>query len=172
MQSSILPRNTLWLVLPPIAMCMLDFGLTLCGQSDRYWAGNFHDVNEGSPSFAHYLSLHPLVFVSAGVLWIAIFSALILLLPERLALTLVVAIVIGHMAGATTWLLYRFHLYQACNVLFLLTAGLIVFAFKRGQNTDGRAAVNWERTRLPGWTRWVVVAALIILPTWWFVIPR
>ena len=172
MQSSLLPRNTVWLVLPPIAMCLLDFGLTLYGQSERYWAGEFHVVNEGSPSFAHYLSVHPLAFVAAGILWIAMFSALILLLPERLALTLVVAIVIGHMVGAASWLMYRFNLYQACNVLILVTSWLIVFAFKRGQNTDGRAAFNWECTGLPGWTRWVVVATLIALPTWWFIIPR
>ncbi len=172
MQSSLLPRNALWLLLPPIAMCSLDFGLTLYGQSDAYWRGDFSAVNEGSPSFAHYLSLHPLAFVAAGILWIAIFSTVILLLPERFALTLVVAIVIGHMAGAATWLVYRFNLYQLCNALFLVTSGLIVLAFKRGQNADGRAAFNWELTGLPSWTRWIVVAALFALPTWWFIIPR
>ena len=61
MRSSLLPHNTLWLVLPPISLCVLDFGLTLYGQSVAYWDGDFDAVNEGSPSFAHYLSLHPLV---------------------------------------------------------------------------------------------------------------
>ena len=118
------------------------------------------------------MSLHPLIFVGAGFLWIAIVSALILLLPERIALTLTVAIVIGHMAGAATWLMYRFNLYQACNVLFLMTSALIVLTFKRGQNTDGRAAFNWEQTGLPSWTRWIVIALLAGLPLWWFIIPR
>ena len=172
MQSPLLPRNTLWLLLPPIALCSLDFGLTLYGQSDNYWQSNFHAVIEGSPSFARYLSIHPLVFIAAVILWITLFSALILLLPERFALTLVVAIVIGHMAGAASWLRFRFNLYQACNVLFLMVAVLIVFAFKCGQNADGRAAFNWERTGFPGWIRWVLIAGLFAIPFWWFIIPR
>jgi hypothetical protein len=172
MKQPYLPRNTLWLLLPPIALCSLDFGLTLYGQSAEYWAGNFSSVNEGSPSFAHYLTIHPLAFVAAAIFWVAIFSTLILLLPETLALTLVVAIVIGHLAGAATWLMFRFHLYQLCNVLFLTTSGLIVFAFKRGQNNDGRAALNWERTGLPNWTRWLLVAVLVALPIWWFILSR
>ena len=172
MEQTILPRNTLWLLLPPIALCSLDFGLTLYGQSDTYWNGDFSSVNEMSPSFARFLAIHPLTFVAAQLLWIAIFSVLILLLPEKLALTLVLAIVIGHMAGAATWLAYRFNSYQSCNVLFLATSGVIVFAFKRGQNNDGRAAFKWERTGLPSWTRWLLIAALISLPVWWFIIPR
>lgn len=172
METSWLPRNTLWLLLSPIVLCLLDIGLTLYGQSDAYWDRNFRSVNEMSPSFAGFLAIHPLVFVAAVILWIAIFSALILVLPEKLALTLVVAIVIGHMAGAATWLAYRFNSYQSCNVLFLATSSVIVFAFKRGQNNDGRAAFNWDRTGLPSWTRWIFVAALAALPMWWFIIPR
>ena len=41
MQQAILPRNALWLLLPPIALCSLDLGLTLYGQSTDYWAGNY-----------------------------------------------------------------------------------------------------------------------------------
>ncbi len=172
MNTGLLSRNALWLLLPPISLCVLDNGLTLYGQPDSYWAGDYSSVSEMSPSFNHFLSLHPLVYVAACLLWAAIFSALILLLPEMMALTVVVAIVIGHMAGAASWLAYRFHSYQSCNVLFLVTSGLIVVAFKRGQNNEGRSAINWARTRFPGWSRWLVIAALVALPLWWFVIPR
>jgi len=58
--------RAVWLVVPPAILCALDFGLTLYGQSDRYWAGNYTDVNEMSPSFARYLAIHPLAFVAAG----------------------------------------------------------------------------------------------------------
>jgi hypothetical protein len=167
----VLPRNALWLLLPPIVLCSLDFGLTLYGQPDAYWAGDRTSVNEMSPSFARFLSLHPAIFLAGGALWIAIFSALILLLPEWLALTVCVAIVMGHMAGAASWLAYQWRSYESCNLLFLITAGLIVVAFKRGQNADGRPAFDWERTGLPGWVRWAVVAALIVLPACWFLIP-
>jgi hypothetical protein len=172
MQQAILPRNALWLLLPPIALCSLDLGLTLYGQSTDYWAGNYSAVSEGSPSFAHYLSIHPLMFAGAGLLWMAFFSAVILLLPEKLALTLSIGVMLGHMAGAASWLMYRFGAYQMCNALFIVTAGLIVLAFKRGQRTDGRSAFDWERTGLPGWIRWLLIAVLALLPTWWFLIPR
>jgi hypothetical protein len=172
MKSQFLPFRAIWLVVPPIILCSFDFGLTLYGQSDAYWSGNYADVNELSPSFAYYLSIHPLAFVGVEVLWIAIFSSLILLLPEMLALTTAVAIVIGHMAGAATWFAYRFDNYQACNALFLITSAVVVFAFKRGQSDDGGSAVDWQRTGLPSWTRWLLVAGLIAFPVWWFLIPR
>jgi hypothetical protein len=172
MSQSLLPRNALWLLLPPIALCSLDLGLTFYGQPVEYWAGNYAAVQEVSPSFAYYMSIHPLVCLAVDLLWISIFSLAILLLPEKLALTVAVAVMLGHLAGAASWLIYRFKGYQYCNALFLATAALIVFAFKRGQRDDGRSAIDWERTGLPGWMRWVVIAALFVLPTWWFLIPR
>lgn len=172
MQTRFIPPNALWLLLPPIALYALDSGLTLYGQSDEYWAGNYADVNEMSPSFNYYLSVHPLVAGAAFLLWIFLFSAVILLLPEILAMMLSVAIVIGHMVGATSWLAFRLESYQACSLLFLVTAVVIVFSFKRGQNNDGRAAIDWGRTGLPEWTRWVLIAGLAALPVWWFLVPR
>jgi hypothetical protein len=171
-ERNLVARNALWLLVPPVVLCGLDFGLTFYGQSAEYWAGNYSAVNEMSPSFNYYLSVHPLMAGAAMLLWMFLFSALILLLPEMLALVLVVAIVIGHMVGATTWLAFSLRSYQACGVLFLLTSALIVFAFKRGQNSDGRAAFDWSRTGLPGWARWVVILLLAALPVWWFLVPR
>jgi hypothetical protein len=172
MRNSWFDRNTLWLLLPPIALCALDAGLTLYGQGAEYWSGNHAAVNEISPSFHDYLAVHPLVAAGAFLLWIGIFSAMILLLPELLALVVSMAIVLGHMVGAESWLAYRFHQYQACNALSLVTAALVVVSFKRGQNGDGRAALDWERTGLPGWVRWLAIAGLVVLPTWWFLVPR
>jgi hypothetical protein len=172
MQHSLLPRNALWLLLPPIALCLLDSSVTLYGQSVEYWDGNYAAVREGSPSFAYYMSIHPLVCLAADLLWISIFSLAILLLPETPALIVAVAIMLGHLAGAASWLVYQFNGYQYCNALFLVTAVLIVFAFKRGQRDDGRSAIDWERTGFPAWTRWVVIAGLCVLPIWWFLIPR
>lgn len=165
-------RRAFWLLVPPIALCLLDFGLTLAGQSRAYWNGNFTDINELSPSFAYYLTVHPLAFVAAGLLWIAIFSGLIMLLPEVLALIVAIAILFGHTVGALTWLMFRFHSYQACNLLFLVSATLVVYAFKKGQSNEGRSAIQWERTGLPEWCRWLVIATLATVPIWWFLIPR
>ncbi len=125
-----------------------------------------------SPSFQGYLAVHPLAAAAAFLLWIGIFSAIILLLPELLALVVSTAIVLGHMGGAESWLAFRFHQYQACNVVSLLTAALVVVSFKRGQNSDGRAAFAWSRTGLPSWLRWVLIGGLTVLPIWWFLVPR
>jgi hypothetical protein len=99
-------------------------------------------------------------------------AQIILLLPELIALAISTTVVLGHMAGAASWLAYRFDNYQACNALFLLTAVLIVVSFKKGQNAAGRAAIDWSRTGLPNFVRWMVIAALTILPLWWFLNPR
>ncbi len=172
MQHTLIRSRSLWLVVPPVFMCCLDFGLTLYGQSDVYWSGNYQDVNEISPSFGRYMSMHPMAFVAAGVLWIGVFSSLIALLPEKLGMTLSICIVLGHMAGAASWLAYRFGSYQSCNVLFLATAVVIVTAFNMGRSDSGQTLIDWSRAPVPTWTRWLLVAILILLPTWWFLIPH
>lgn len=166
------PVRAIWLAAPPALLCMLDAGLTLYGQSKGYWAGNYAEVNEFSPSFAQYLSIHPLAFVGANLLWILIFSVIVSLLPEVLALTVSIAIMIGHMGGAASWLAYHFHNYQACNGLFLVTAFIVAVSFKRGQSDDGASVIDWKRTGLPAWMRWALVAILSALPVWWFLVPH
>lgn len=172
MQPSLFRPRSLWLVVPPILLCCLDFGLTLYGQSDAYWAGNYSDVNEISPSFGKYLSTHPLAFVFAGLVWISIFSSLIAILPETIGMTISICVVIGHMTGAASWLAYRFGSYQSCNSLFLLTSIVIVVSFNRGRSDTGQTLIDWPRTRVPTWTRWVLAALLVVLPIWWFLIPH
>lgn len=172
MQPAVFRLRSLWLLVPPILLCCLDFGLTLYGQSDAYWSGGYRDVNELSPSFAKYLSMHPLAFACAGLVWIGIFSSLISILPDKIAMTISICVVIGHMTGAASWLAYRFGSYQACNALFLLTAVVIVGAFNLGRSDTGGTLIDWSRTRVPAWTRWVLAAILIVLPIWWFLIPH
>lgn len=165
------PRS-LWIVVPPILLCCLDFGLTLYGQSPAYWAGDYQDVNEVSPSFRVYLTIHPLVFVGMNLVWIAIFSSLIGILPEKIGMTISIAVVIGHMAGAASWLAFQFESYQACNALFLFTAIAIVTSFNMGRSETGQTLINWSRTPVPSWTRWILAALLIATPVWWFLIPH
>ena len=172
MKQSLFRPQSLWLVVPPTLLCCLDFGLTLYGQSDVYWRGDYRDVNELSPSFGTYLSMHPLAFVVAGLVWIGIFSSLIAILPEKIGMTISIGVLIGHMTGAASWLAYRFGSYQACNALFLLTAIVIVVAFNKGRSDTGRTLIDWSQTRVPAWTRWVLATLLVVLPIWWFLIPH
>ena len=165
------PRS-LWLVVPPIFLCSLDCGLTLYGQSEAYWAGQYRSVNELSPSFGQYLAIHPLAFVFADLVWICIFSTLIAILPEKVGMTISICVVIGHMAGAASWLAYRFGSYQSCNALFLLTSIAIVTSFNMGRSETGQTLIDWSRLPVPGWSRWILAAVLVIVPIWWFLIPH
>ena len=165
-------RDSAWLLLPPIAICALDIAITLYGQSDRYWAGDYASVNEVSPSFGRYLAIHPTAFIAAGMLWIVIFSLIIALLPRFWATFTSVGVVLGHMTGSTSWLVYRFGSYQSANVLFALTAFLLVLAFRRVDQRTSAAMIDWSRVPLPAWCRWVIIAILFALPAWWFFIPH
>jgi hypothetical protein len=172
MRDSLIRLQSLWIVIPPILLCCLDFALTLYGQSPAYWAGNYQAVNEISPSFRWYLETHPLLFAVMGMVWIGIFSTLIAILPEKIGMAISVAVVIGHMAGSATWLAYRLNSYQSCNALFLFTSIAIVTSFNMGRSDTGRTLIDWNRTNVPPWTRWILAAALVALPVWWFLIPH
>ena len=172
MKDSLFRPRSLWIVVPPILLCCLDISLTLFGQSPAYWAGNYQDVNEISPSFRVYLTTHPLVFAGMGLVWIAIFSSLIAILPEKVGMTISIAIVIGHTTGSATWLLYRFNFYLACIALCLFTSIAIVTSFNMGRSDTGETLIDWSRTPVPSWTRWILAVLLVAISLWWFLIPH
>src|SRR5437868_3340924 len=77
-----LRQRFLGLCLPPLVFCVLDFTLTLIGQPAEYWQGDRTSIIEGSPNFHYLLTVHPTDFVVGVLVWIAIFVALLLLLPS------------------------------------------------------------------------------------------
>jgi hypothetical protein len=160
------------LCLPPLALASLDAGLTLLGQSPEYWDGNYSRVNELSPTFHHLLATHPLAFAAGFAGWGLTFTGLILLLPQTLALATSLAVAVGHTWGASTWLLDRFHYgYQACNGLFILTAFALALGIRWGwgaaPSQEGLAVAG-----LPPVLRWSVIAALLGLVIYLFLLPR
>ena len=159
------------LCLPPLLLCALDGSLTLAGQSSDYWAGQFSQVNEGSPTFHHLLALHPAAFAAGIVCWAAMFAAVILLLPDLGALILSIAVTFGHMAGAATWLLWRFQFgYQACNALFLATAVVLGLGIRWCWR-----AVPEKEYKFRGWplgTRLLIATGLTVVGVYLFLWPR
>lgn len=101
---SVSKRMTKRSVLVPVSLCVLDMVLTLCGQSSAYWDGKFRDVTEASPAFAAYLAIHPVVFVVAGLVWIAVFTSLVTTLPALLGRVVATTVSIGHAVGSLAWL--------------------------------------------------------------------
>ena len=165
-------RSALWPLLPAIMLTIIGYGLSLLGQSPEYWQGNYLLANEATPTFAWLLSLHPIYFVLGVFFWIIIFWAVYVLLPETLALIFALTITIGNTAGAWSWLIYGFKISLLANILFIFTAAVIIFAFKRNYNPDARAVFDWQQTGLPDFVRWFLIVFLLAFPTWWFIIPR
>ena len=132
-------RRFLAFCLPAILVWSLDCTLTLCGQSEAYWAGgvagntdgvtSLHhygaSVNEVSPTSHYLLTLHPSAYIVGTVLEMVVLCALIMLLPTTFALITCLAATLGHTWGATTWLSRFPHGYQIGNGFFLVVAVIL-----------------------------------------------
>jgi hypothetical protein len=95
----------LWLCLPPLLIALLDAALTLHGQSEPYWSGDFSQPLELNPVGAWLLLQGPLTF-ALGVLFYALgLCSIMLILPGRPAFWLAVLMVLGHGVGVASWLL-------------------------------------------------------------------
>lgn len=148
----------LGLCLTPILFSILDATLTLTGQSAEYWAGHFSQVNEASPTFHQLLAIHPVAFAVGILAWIVIYSVLILLLPETLALIVSIAVTMGHTVGSATWIVYRFQFgYQAANGLFLVAAVALGLGIQLGWK-----AVPRDEYHLPLSMRMRSLASLVL----------
>lgn len=95
----------LWLCLPPFLFALLDAGLTLHGQPDPYWSGDYSHPLELNPVGAWLLRQHPLTFALGTFGWALGFSTIILTLPARPAFWLAVLLALGHGVGVASWLL-------------------------------------------------------------------
>lgn len=137
-------HRLLGLCLPPAIFCLADGAITLAGQSEAYWSGQYHLVNEGSPTFNQLLQIHPLAFVAGILGWAMVFSGIILLLPETLALIVSIAVTFGHTLGTATWILYRFQYgYQACNGLLLSSAIILGLGIRWGWKAQPPAGYRY-----------------------------
>jgi hypothetical protein len=110
---------------PPLVFCALDTSLTLFGQPAGYWA-DYRCVNEASTTFNLLLQIHPVAFAAGTLVWAMLFVAVILLLPDFLALITSIVVTFGHAAGAATWLMVRFHCGHQAFLGLLLVSQIIL----------------------------------------------
>jgi hypothetical protein len=115
-------RRKLWLCLPPFLFALLDAGLTLYGQPDPYWQGDYSYPLELNPAGFWLLHRHPLAFATGVVCWAVCFSALILRLSPRPAFWFALLLTLGHGVGVTSWLLRLGPGGYVLALLFLLAA--------------------------------------------------
>jgi hypothetical protein len=164
-------RRLLGLCLPPLVLCTLDVSMTLIGQSAAYWAGNYSRVIESSPTFNHLLQAHPLAFVAGCLVWAALFVAVILLLPDFLALVASIAVTFAHTVGASTWLIFRFQYgYQYCLWLYLsasMVLGVGIYLGWQAQPVQKHPLSIWSPV-----LRWMLIALLVGFAVYLFLWPR
>jgi hypothetical protein len=162
-------RRLLGLGLPCLAAFLLDTTQRLCAQPAVYWAGNYHYIlQEGTPFVRTLSTWHPLAAVGGYVLWAAILTALLLLVPRLLAVMLSIAVVFGHIAGAYSWsaqLLYRY-----LDIVFLFTGiGLGVGLHWYLKSSPPRNRKQLDRRPFPTVLRWASIVGLSALGYYLFV---
>jgi len=162
-------RRLLGLGLPCLAAFLLDTTQRLCAQPAAYWAGNYHYIlQEGTPLVRTLYTCHPLAAVGGYVLWAAIITALLLLVPRILAVMLSIAVVFGHIAGAYSWSAQLMDRYV--NVVFLFTGiGLGVGLHWYLKSSMHRNMEQLDRRSFPTVLRWSTIVALSAIGYYLFV---
>lgn len=134
--TAMMKRSHFWLCCGPAIFCVLDCVLTLHGQPQSYWAGQYHEAVEFNPPFLWLLRLHPLGFSFGVLVWLLLVTSFILWLPDGLARGLAFVVQFAHTLGASSWLL------QANGLGLLAAVALVAFSRLVMDAT-------WERSSVP-----------------------
>lgn len=125
-------KSRLWLCLPFVLVFLCDACVTLSGQPSSYWEGTRQSVKEAFPLFAWGLSHGSLFFAVVCLVWIAVFSTLIISATSLIAEILSLALVNGHTWGTMTWLVYDLQLdYHLCLLFFVFSGTLFIVSYRR-----------------------------------------
>lgn len=161
-------RRFLGLCLPPLVLGAVDGFLTALGQGSLYWS-NHLATNEANPVFAGLLQIGPLAFFVGAVLWLAMLSTMILILPRLFALILSIAITFGHTIGSGSWLFNHFELgYQLANGYYLASACVLGLGI---QYAIGHGAAEQDVVHLSAGTRARIGGAVFALAVLVFLVP-
>jgi hypothetical protein len=115
-------RNRKWLIAPIWLLLAIDVTLTLAGQPDEYWRGDFGTAMESNPLAHPVLARGPLPFVLLAVAWALVLGISVALIPIRLAPWIAVVSTMGHAVGASTWLVHLGNWGWLLAVLYLFAA--------------------------------------------------
>ena len=95
-----------WFLLPAVVVYSIDVTLTLVGQDDAYWQGDYGLAIEGNPLVRPVLAYSPWLFIGAVFAWGVLFGAIVLFWRHRAAEWLGVLTTVGHTFGGATWLVW------------------------------------------------------------------
>jgi len=82
---------------------VLDFGLTVVGQSQSYWR-DYNQVNELNPIAEYFLKIHPAIFIVAIFGYLLFCLLLVCILKKPLNLILTLFLLLCHSWGALSWM--------------------------------------------------------------------
>jgi len=115
-------QNRAWLIAPAWLLIAIDVTLTLAGQSDAYWSGDFGTAMEGNPLAYPILARGPLPFVLMAVAWALLIGISVAMFSTRRAPWFAAVAAVGHAVGASTWLVHLGNWGWLLAVLYLFMA--------------------------------------------------
>ena len=126
-----------WLLLPAVIVYAVDVALTLLGQPDAFWQGDYGLAVEGNPLAYPLLAYSPWLFAGAALVWGVLFSAVVLLWHHRAAEWLAVLNTVGHTFGGACWLAWPGAVGWVFAALYLVAVSLgIRWCWRRAWNPD------------------------------------
>ena len=135
-----------WTWIGPTVMCLIDVGVTLACQPAKYWQEGYRFVHEANPVARWLLAIDPFALVAGNLLWILLFSTVIVRLPFRSARVVALVILIAHALGASTWLIRQPYGWLWCLAVWVLARSLFALFWdgpRRGPvKPDGPAAAR------------------------------
>lgn len=96
--------SRLWLVAPAMTLFVGDVGMTLSGQPESYWAGDYGTALEKNPIAYPLLVTSPWLFAGLAIVWLAALSTLLLTWRHPVSDWMVVGVALAHAVGGATWL--------------------------------------------------------------------
>ena len=157
-------RRFLGFCLVPILLSLLDFALTLAGQPQEYWAGDYSRANELNPLEHALLLYHPLAFVIGNLALTLVLIGLILLTPRIVAAIFSIMVSLAHWAGSSTCLFHLGYLNNREMEWGFALLAIICMAVGVGWGWRARShAAPLDPTPLSFGVRWVTIAVLFAI---------
>jgi hypothetical protein len=152
----------------------IPFGLAFASDTVLTLLGNA-PLELSDRLFFHGLALiDPLALLAGYLLWAGMIVALLLLLPEALAVILTIAVVFGHVGGAYSQLTFFLGSwwYQAANGMFILTAATLGTGLWWSARAFQAAERYGHENRLSAWLRYGLIALLAVAASCVLMLPR
>jgi hypothetical protein len=127
--------SRVWLVVPVWLWLACDVTLTLAGQSDAYWTGDYAAAIEANPFAYPFLAQGPLLFAFSALVWAMFLGLLVACFSHRLVRWLTIVSAASNAIGGCTWLVRHGSWGWALAVPYLVVA----------------AEVSWWCWRRSGW---------------------